>query len=1689
MEKGGWFKKFFLYALVIMLGFSSAIPIFALTQTITFNPSPIPSQTYGGTLILGATASSGLAIVYITSTPATISIAGNVATFIGAGAANITATQPGNGTYSLAPNVPRNFTVNKAVFTVKADNQTRLYGQANPVFTISYSGFVNGDNMSVITMLPTATCPAIATTAVGNQTITAAGGVVNSNYTIAYATGTLVIIKATFIATAVDTFRVYGIANPVFRILYAGFTNGQTNALISPKPIASAATATSTASAGATYPINLTGTGTTNYNLILTTGSLTITQKTQTITFAVIPAKTYGNPPFALSGSASSALPVTFTSSDPTIASIAGITVTILQPGSVTITATQPGNINFSSATAVSKLFTIAKKAQAISFANLPTITYSNAPFALTGTSNSGLAVSYISSNPSIASIAGNVVTILQAGSVTITAIQTGDVNYNAATVIVKTLTINIASQTINFPPILPINFGVADFDPGATASSGLPITYYIDYQTVATIVNGKIHTNGVGTCTITAMQLGSTNYSSAISVTQTLTVIKSLQIITFPNISPKTYKDPDFGPGATSNTGSSVNYSSDNPSVAIIAWGKVRIVGAGTAYITAYRFSDPNYTDASIVKKLVVNKAPQTITFTSLPVLTYGCEDYYPGGTSSSNLDVSYQSDNLSVATIINSRIHVIKTGTAKITSSQAGNSNYLPAADVSLQLTVVKADQLITFDGLPIKNYNTPDFALSASATSGLLISYTSINPAVASVTNGIVHINESGTTIIKASQAGNANYNAAPDVLQTLTVNKAPQTITFNSFPAKIFGDPDFTPVVSSSSGLSVSLSSDNPSVATIVSGKIHIITTGTANITASQSGDANYCAASSASQQLIVKNENQNISFNPLGSKTYGDIDFPLSASASSGLPVSFISDNSYVATIISGQVHITGAGSATIFAVQDGNAYFNAATMVPQTLLVNKATQNITFGPLPAKTYIDNDFNPGAVSLLGFPISYSSNNNAVAMIVGDQIHIFGVGTAVISAWQAGNGNYTSSPILIQTLTVSKASQAITFASIPSKKYGSANFSLVTTASSGLQISYISSNPSVATVTNGVVHIVSVGITTITASQPGDDNYNAALQIQQNLIVIKNSQVITLNAVPTLTYGDDDFELSATSSSGLPVTFSSNNPSVVTVINGWLHILGSGSAILTATQIGNTNFDAAAPAIQAINIRKHLQDIYFDTIPIHTYGDADFDPGAVTNSGLAVSYYTSNSSVTIIKSGKIHIVGAGTSTITARQQGNNNYEAVTDVSHVCKITKALLTTSADNFSRKYNTNNPPFTYSYSGFVNGDAAADIDAMPSVVTNAIISSTPGKYNLIPQAGQDNNYEFAYQNGILTILGTNPLKPVKPIGTSLLCINPVNQTYTTSGGIFASTYEWEIIPSIAGKWTGTGKSATMNFEDSFTGRAGIITKGKNNIGISESSDTLYVTILSQPSVPQIKTLGKYCSNSSIGDSIILINPQPYYSYQLLSGGNILGTITQNNADRAGWFDLKEGTYNISEILCNVSMATDITIRQVQPTSIKPLITSKWNDVLVCINHGDSVINYTWYKNGEVIPNENKQFLWTQQKQGNYSVSITDDIGCQFTSDNVSISPSSDGIVYPNPNHGEFKVSFTSAEKGKVVLRIANMNSLPVNTFSYQKDIDTFEQEIKASGTAAGIYYVDVMLNGKRVFYEKLIIE
>ncbi|RCW37447.1 MBG domain-containing protein [Marinilabilia salmonicolor] len=128
--------------------------------------------------------------------------------------------------------------ISKASLTVTADDQTRLYGEVNPKLTFGYSGFVNGEDASVLATLPSVSTLADAGSNVSDYAITVGDGS-DENYDFSYVDGVLAVNPAPLTVKAKDATRIVGAPNPEFEFEYTGFVNGEDQSVIDFLPGAS----------------------------------------------------------------------------------------------------------------------------------------------------------------------------------------------------------------------------------------------------------------------------------------------------------------------------------------------------------------------------------------------------------------------------------------------------------------------------------------------------------------------------------------------------------------------------------------------------------------------------------------------------------------------------------------------------------------------------------------------------------------------------------------------------------------------------------------------------------------------------------------------------------------------------------------------------------------------------------------------------------------------------------------------------------------------------------------------------------------------------------------------------------------------------------------------------------------------------------------------------------------------------------------------------------------------------------------------------------------------------------------------------------------------------------------------------------------------------------------------------------
>jgi gliding motility-associated-like protein len=318
---------------------------------------------------------------------------------------------------------------------------------------------------------------------------------------------------------------------------------------------------------------------------------------------------------------------------------------------------------------------------------------------------------------------------------------------------------------------------------------------------------------------------------------------------------------------------------------------------------------------------------------------------------------------------------------------------------------------------------------------------------------------------------------------------------------------------------------------------------------------------------------------------------------------------------------------------------------------------------------------------------------------------------------------------------------------------------------------------------------MIHITGAGSAVITASQAGNTDYSAAADVPQTLVVNKANQTITFNALPVKVFGDVYFNPGATASSGLTVSYSRDNQVVTTIVGGLIYITGAGSAVITASQAGDANFNPAPDVLQTLTVNKANQIIAFNALPVKIFGDAVFNPGASTSSALTVNFSSDNSAVAIIVGGMIYITGAGTAVITASQTGNGNYNPAPVVLQTLTVNKGNLNFTADNISKEFQAQNPVLTYLISGFVNGETQSILDALPTIQTTAVQNSPVGSYPITITGGSDNNYNYSYIPGTLTVTKIPQTITFTDIVEKLL----VDESYTlvaTSTSGFAVLFE-----------------------------------------------------------------------------------------------------------------------------------------------------------------------------------------------------------------------------------------------------------------------------------------------------------
>ena len=417
-----------------------------------------------------------------------------------------------------------------------------------------------------------------------------------------------------------------------------------------------------------------------------------------------------------------------------------------------------------------------------------------------------------------------------------------------------------------------------------------------------------------------------------------------------------------------------------------------------------------------------------------------------------------------------------------------------------------VIYRNQTITIQPVSGLTLGAGGVPLGATASSGLPVSLASSTPQTCVVSGGSVSPVNVGVCSIIATQGGNPMFAAASPVAVSFPVKLA-QVITFNAPPSLPFLSPPFQLSATATSGLPVAYVSNTPPVCTVSGSTVTIVAAGTCSVTANQAGDATYTPASPQTQSFTVTPASQSISLSTLDSVAFISPPLSVSATASSGLPVTIVSNTPGVCTVTGVRITIAGAGACSITASQSGNGNYTAAAPVTKTFTVNPASQTITFPALLGSVaYLSPSLALAVTASSGLPVTLASNTPQVCGVGNSNaVAIFTAGLCSITASQNGNANFAAATPVTQIFPVLAASQTITFSTPASITPPIAPFSVSASASSGLPVLLTSGTPDVCTVAGSVVTITGAGPCSLTASQSGNQSYSPALAVTRTFTV--------------------------------------------------------------------------------------------------------------------------------------------------------------------------------------------------------------------------------------------------------------------------------------------------------------------------------------------------------------------------------------------------------------------------------------------------------------------------------------------------------------------------------------------------------------------------------------------------------
>ncbi|MCX6439737.1 MAG: hypothetical protein NTZ91_00275 [Actinobacteria bacterium] len=654
-----------------------------------------------------------------------------------------------------------------------------------------------------------------------------------------------------------------------------------------------------------------------------------------------------------------------YVSLNTSVVSIVGSAFSINAVGSTIVVATQAATTDFLAATR-NIAVTVSGKAPTVGVFTVPSQSLDSPLYTLTPpTSTSAGLWSYTSSNVNIARISGSTLTLVGAGSVTITATQAADWNW-AATSKDAAITVLGATPVHGAFSNVSLTLGVFNsftLSPPVSNSTGT-WSYASSNLSVATVSGNSITPVGAGTATITATQAAIGNFGAGIS-TMTLTVLGGAPTLgAFPNtvvaLRPLSANTYTLTP-PTSNSLGAWTFVSSDPSIVSIAGNIATLYQVGSVTVTANQGSAGNYGPSNpVTMRFTVSPATPTLSVWGNIDKTFGDAGFaLTPPTSSSAGTWSYASSNTGVATVKDNQVTIIGAGQAIITATQAANWNW---AETTTQLTLTVAPVAPTTGPLAAMTGVVGDPAIAITAptsNSTARWTYTSSNDAVVVVSGSTLVIIGAGSATITATQIAGGNFFASAATTATVKIFSRATVGAFDNMTGTFGGAAiAITAPTSASTGAWAYVSSDptgawayvssDPTIVTVNAASLEIKKVGTVIITATQAATDAFVANT---KTFAVTIDKAAATVGTFENKTgiFGGAAIAVTAPTSTSDGAwTYVSSDPAIVTVNAASLEVKKVGTATISATQAAtDSYLTSTKTLPQIhiLLVPRHSQS------------------------------------------------------------------------------------------------------------------------------------------------------------------------------------------------------------------------------------------------------------------------------------------------------------------------------------------------------------------------------------------------------------------------------------------------------------------------------------------------------------------------------------------------------------------------------------------------------------------------------------------------------------------------------------------------------------------------------------------------------------------------